>query len=108
MVTICDHLESLKFSPVLPHAFTEYGTLMLANVLNSHRAIQMSIFIVRAFVKFREMVSARKEILMRLLELERGVGRQDAHIKAIPDAILARQVGPLSFGRFSDPCLGRP
>jgi len=50
VVTNCDHLEKLRFSPVLPYAFTEYGSLMLASTLKSQRAIRMSIFVVRAFV----------------------------------------------------------
>lgn len=83
VVTICDHLESLRFSPVLPFAFTEYGALMLANVLNSDKAIKMSIFIVRTFMKLRETFSAQKEMLRRLFELERKVGQHNTHIKAI-------------------------
>src|SRR5437879_1065979 len=51
VVTICDHLRKLKFSPVLPYAFTEHGAIMAATVLNSRQAVQMSLFVVRAFVK---------------------------------------------------------
>src|SRR5579871_3477473 len=49
VVTNCDSLARLKFSPHLPHAFTEHGALMLANVLNSERAAQTSVQVVRAF-----------------------------------------------------------
>lgn len=55
VVTNCDHLKALKFSPVLPYAFTEYGVAMLSSVLNSKRAIRVNIAIINAFVKMREM-----------------------------------------------------
>lgn len=50
VVANCDHLSRLKFSPALPAAFTEHGAIMAAAVLNSARAVEMSIFVVRAFV----------------------------------------------------------
>src|SRR6266446_3992806 len=53
VVTNCDHLARLRFSPVLPRAFTEHGALMAATVLNSPRAVAMSLFVVRAFVRMR-------------------------------------------------------
>ena len=53
VVANCDHLTRLKFSPVSPRAFTEHGTIMAAKVLNSPRAVQMSLFVVRAFVQMR-------------------------------------------------------
>lgn len=56
VVTNCDHLQNLKYSPVLPYAFTEHGALMAANVLNSDQANQMSVYIVRAFVRLRETI----------------------------------------------------
>jgi phage regulator Rha-like protein len=57
----------------LPFVFTEHGAIMAANVLNSPRAVQMSVFVVRAFVRLRQMVSAHKEIAAKLTELERKV-----------------------------------
>lgn len=48
VVAICDHLSSLKFSPALAYAFTEHGAIMLASVLNSRTAAQVSIQVVRA------------------------------------------------------------
>jgi hypothetical protein len=56
VVANCDHLTKLKFSPATPCAFTEHGALMVASVLNSKRAIEVSIYIVRAFVKVREVL----------------------------------------------------
>ncbi|HXM47606.1 MAG TPA: ORF6N domain-containing protein [Pyrinomonadaceae bacterium] len=46
VVTNCDHLARLKFSPVLPYVFTEHGAIMLANVLNSGHAVETSVFVV--------------------------------------------------------------
>ena len=53
-----------------PYAFTEHGAIQAANVLNSPRAIEMSIFVVRAFVKLRELMASNKELALRLDELE--------------------------------------
>ena len=58
VVTNCDHLARLKFSPVLPHAFTEHGAIMAATVLNSPQAVAMSVYVVRAFIRMREQLVA--------------------------------------------------
>ena len=70
-----------------PLAFTEHGALMAANVLRSPRAIEMSIFVVRAFVRMREALSANRELARRLDELERKVGTHDRSIAHILDAL---------------------
>jgi hypothetical protein len=57
VVANCDHLGKLKYSPTLPYAFTEHGAIMVASVLNSEQAVQASIFVVRAFVKLRQMLA---------------------------------------------------
>jgi hypothetical protein len=68
----------------LPYAFTEHGAFMAANVLNSSRAVQMSVFVVRAFVKMRQMLVESKELAVKLAELERILTtRLDDHEKAI-------------------------
>jgi len=87
VVTICDHLESLKFSPQLPYAFTEQGVAMLSSVLNSERAIQVNIAIMRAFVKLKQILSMNKELAHKLAELERKIGKHDVDIQAIFEAI---------------------
>ena len=56
---------------------------MVAGILNTPRAIEMSLFVVRAFVKLREVLSAHKELSHKLDELERNVGKHDEAIKAI-------------------------
>jgi hypothetical protein len=49
----CDHLQTLKFSPAPPNAFTEHGAVMVASVLKTPRAIEVSVYVVRAFMKLR-------------------------------------------------------
>ncbi|MCX5792776.1 MAG: ORF6N domain-containing protein [Elusimicrobia bacterium] len=71
VVANCDHLRKLKFSPSLPYVFTEYGSIMAANVLNSQQAIHVSIAVVRTFARLREMIAAHKELAHRLAELEK-------------------------------------
>ncbi len=87
VVANCDHLKRLKFSPTLPYAFTEHGTVMLASVLNSRRAIEVSIHVVRVFVRIREMLSTHKEVSRKLSELEKKVEGHDEHIRALFQAI---------------------
>jgi hypothetical protein len=67
-----------------PYAFTEYGALMAANILNSPRAVQMSIFVVRAFAKMREALLASPDLARKLAALEKKLtGRLDVHEAAI-------------------------
>lgn len=54
-----------------PYAFTEHGALMAANVLNSPRAVEVSIFVIRAFVRLRQTIAAHKDLGRKLAELER-------------------------------------
>src|SRR5258706_4054807 len=54
----------------LPWAFTEHGALMAANILRSERAVQMSVFVVRAFVRLREQIAPNAAILKRLAEID--------------------------------------
>jgi len=60
-----------KHRKYLPLAFTEHGALMGANVLSSHRAIEASLFVVRAFVRLREVLATHKELARKLEALER-------------------------------------
>lgn len=69
MVTNCDHLSKLKFSSALPYAFTEYGAVALANVLASPQAVEMGIYVVRAFVQLRQASSVHADLAKRLTEL---------------------------------------
>jgi hypothetical protein len=67
-----------------PYAFTEQGVAMLSSVLNSKRAVQVNIGIMRAFVQLREMIGTNKELARRLAELEK---KYDAQFKVVFDAI---------------------
>ena len=87
VVTNCNHLKNLKYSPNLPYAFTEHGAVMLATVLNSSRAVEISIFVVRAFIKLREILSTHKELAQKLKELELKIDSHDRHIQTIFEVI---------------------
>ncbi|MBS1849408.1 MAG: ORF6N domain-containing protein [Acidobacteria bacterium] len=71
----------------LPHAFTEHGAIMAATVLNSKRAIEMSIFVVRAFVRIREALALNQKIAARFAELEHRLEGHDADIGGLVSAI---------------------
>ena len=87
VVTNCDHLERLKFSPVNPRVFTEHGAIMAASVLNSQRAIEVSVFVVRAFVQLRETLAQHKEIALKIEQFEHRLSEHDEQIIALVDAI---------------------
>ena len=87
VVAKCDHLGKLKFSRKLPYAFTEHGALMAASVLNTARAVEVSVFVVRAFVKLREAVAGHKELAMKLEQLERRLAAHDSQILSLVAAI---------------------
>ena len=70
-----------------PYAFTEHGAIMAATVLNSPRAVEMSIYVVRAFVQLREMLASNKELAQKLTELERKLVSHDQAIVGILKAI---------------------
>jgi hypothetical protein len=70
-----------------PRAFTEHGAIMAATVLNSARAVEMSVYVVRAFVRMREVISQSKEIHKKLAELEQCIDHQDGTIVEIVRAI---------------------
>ena len=87
LVTICHRFKTMKHSSSLPYVFTEHGVAMLASVLKSERAVKISITIIKAFVKLREMFSTHKELAHKLAELERKIERHDEEIKVVFDAI---------------------
>jgi len=91
VVTKCDHLSRLKFSPVLPFAYTEHGTIMAASVLNSQRAVETSVFVVRAFVLMRETMASHRGLAQHLSVLETTY---DARFRVVFDAIRALMEPP--------------
>jgi len=87
LVAKSDHLSKLKYSKALPHAFTEHGAIMAASVLSSPRAVEMSVFIVRAFVRIREVISEHRELARRVAALETHLAHHDENILDIVKAI---------------------
>jgi hypothetical protein len=81
----------------LPNAFTEHGAIMAATVLNSKRAIEMSIFVVRAFVQMRQDMAVNQHVVSKLSELE---ARLDGHDTELQDLVGAIQelIAPLPAG----------
>ena len=71
----------------LPYVFTEHGAIMAASVLNSKRAVEMSIRVVRTFIKLRQLLTTHKELAYKLSELERKIEKHDTEIQAIFEAI---------------------
>lgn len=70
-----------------PYAFTEHGALMAASVLNSPRAVEVGVYVVRAFVRMRELLAGHAELSHKLAELEGRVDGHDEHIAALIEAI---------------------
>jgi hypothetical protein len=70
-----------------PYAFTEHGAIMAATVLNSERAVEMSVFVVRAFVRLREVLSTNQELAGKIDELEQRLDTHDASIQELIEAI---------------------
>jgi ORF6N domain len=71
----------------LPHVFTEHGAIMAATVLNSKRAVEMSIFVVRAFVQMRQALVINQKVVSKLSELEERLDTHDSEIQNLMDAI---------------------
>jgi ORF6N domain len=94
VVTDCDHLARLKFSPALPYAFSEYGAIMLASVLNSQTAIDASLQVVRTFVRLREILSAHAELSRRVDELEKRHDQQLTQVFTVLQEILEDASAP--------------
>ena len=85
-----------------PYAFTEHGAIMAASVLNSPCAVEMSIYVVRAFLRLRETLATNKALTAKLAELEQRLEKHDheiveivkaIHVLAMPPEKPARQIG---------------
>jgi hypothetical protein len=76
-------IANLKPPFVTPWVFAEHGALMAANLLRSERAVQMSIFVIRAFVRLREHVAANAAILKRLAEIDKTLLQHDAALRDV-------------------------
>ena len=88
------HFGTLKrgeHSKYMPYVFTEQGVAMLSSILNSKKAVQVNIQIMRAFVKLREMIASHKDLARRLDEIEK---KYDAQFRVVFDAIRALVAEP--------------
>ena len=99
VVANCDHLMRLKFSPAKPFVFTEHGAVMVASVLNSEQTVTVSVYVVRAFVKLRELSGTHKKLAQKLAQLERRVKSHDDHIHSLFEAIRQLMEPPVSRTR---------
>ena len=87
VVTNCDHLAKLRFSPVLPNVFTEHGAVMLASLLKSKRAIEVSVIVVRAFVRMRRILSDQRQFALKPAEIGSKFAAHDQSIEIVFNAI---------------------
>jgi hypothetical protein len=85
-VTKCDRLGDLRFSPHLPYALTEHGALMAAGILNSDLAVKVSVEIVRAFVRLRQVLDSHAAVARKIRSLEK---KYDAKFRLVFEAIRA-------------------
>lgn len=76
LVANCDRLVKLKHSTSMPYAFTEQGVAMLSSVLNSERAINVNIQIMRTFTRLRELLSTHKDLQRKIEEMEKKYDQQ--------------------------------
>jgi hypothetical protein len=84
VVANCDHLSRLKFASSMPYAFTEHGALMAASVLNTPKAVEVGLYVVRAFVCLRNALMSHQDIAARVNRLE---AKYDRQFKVVFDAI---------------------
>ena len=100
LVTNCDRFMTLRHSTSFPFAFTEHGILMLSSVLNSERAVQVNIQIMRTFAKLRELMATHKNLKGKIEEMEK---KYDYQFKVVFEAIKklidepARRKRPIGF-----------
>jgi phage regulator Rha-like protein len=92
-----------------PFVFTEHGAIMAAAMLDSERAVQISVYVVRAFVQLREMLSSNKKLAHKLTELERELATHDQAITELIEAIRqlmtppeAKKKRPIGFAPWGD------
>ena len=83
LVANCDRFLLMRHTTSAPFAFTEHGAVMLACILNSEKAIQANILIVRVFTSMREMLLQNKEMLLKIEKLEQTIGLHDKKIQVI-------------------------
>ena len=95
-----------------PHAFTEHGALMAANILSSRRAVEMSIYVIRAFVRIRRELNANETVARRLAEIEKTLLKHNGALRDLYEKIRPlllpppepkrREIGFHAIGREAD------
>lgn len=83
LVANCDEFSNIKHSRTSPLAFTEHGALMLASVLNSSAAIEISVQVIRAFARMRRLLAGHQELSERINKLEQSSSAHDQQIREI-------------------------
>jgi len=84
VIANCDNLKTLKYTPISPNVFTEHGILMLSSILNSERAIEVNIQIMRIFVKMRELMVEHRDLREKIENMEK---KYDYQFKVVFEAI---------------------
>jgi hypothetical protein len=87
LVAKCDRLAALKRSSSAPYAFTEHGAVMLASVLKSRRAVEVSVLVVRAFIRMGRMLTDQRQLALKLVELEHTLAAHDKNFQIVFAAI---------------------
>jgi hypothetical protein len=94
LITICDNLpKNIKFSPATPFAFTEQGVAMLSSVLNSEKAIEVNIAIIRTFVLIRQYAVNYKELHEKLQKLEKKYNKNFKEIYEALSLLIGAKIG---------------
>lgn len=88
LVANCDRFTNLHHSTVLPKAFTEHGVLMAANVLRTEKAFEVSVQIIRAFVRIRQMLTTTPDLAKKIEEIENRLAKHDQEFKDFHDLLL--------------------
>jgi hypothetical protein len=83
LIFMFEHLNGLKYSPVLPYVFTEHGAVMLASVLNSEQAISVNIQIVRVFTHIRQMLTDNTELRLEIEKIKNKLDNHDKNIELV-------------------------
>ena len=96
VVTNCDHLKALKYSPSTPYAFTEQGVAMLSSVLRSKRAVEVNIAIMRTFVQLRRILAGNKLLRDKIERLEKKYDEQFQQVFAILECMVLEDDSPKS------------
>ena len=94
LVTNCDRFEPLKHSTSMPHAFTEQGIAMLSSVLNSERAINVNIAIMRTFVKLREILGSNELLRRKIETMEQKYDEKFQQVFAVLKDMLTKEAKP--------------